>query len=260
MWPTAAGPKSLAAETLPHRLRIRAMQRYLLIPTLMVVLLGASGWTSVSKTSTQSSVGITAIHVITTNGRVTVNASSSHTIVINEKRHAPAGDINRWSTQFTRQGSTLTITAHYDGHCRWSCGGIAYAVSMPSSLAPTIQTTNGSIEVSGVAADVRAESTNGHLTVRGARSNVWLTTTNGGADVSFAAGANARNASIETTNGGLDVRLAGQHLAQLDASVTNGSIINNLGIKTGKDVHLTWPVSGLKLRMDTTNGSITIEK
>ncbi len=123
-----------------------------------------------------------------------------------------------------------------------------------------MQTTNGSIKVSGISAEIRAETTNGHVSVRGARSNGWLTTTNGGADVSFAPGANAKNASIESTNGGLDVRLAGQHLAQLDASVTNGSIINNFGIKTGKDVHLTWPVSGIKLRMDTTNGSITIEK
>ncbi|MHB8462603.1 MAG: DUF4097 family beta strand repeat-containing protein [Vulcanimicrobiaceae bacterium] len=236
------------------------MQRYLLIPSLMVVLLGASGWTSVSKTTTQSSVGITAIHVITTNGRVTVDASSSNMITINEKRSAPSGDIDRWTTQFSRHGSTLIITAHYDGHCWWTCGGIAYALSMPSSLAPTMQTTNGSIKVSGISADIRAETTNGHVTVRGAHSNVWLTTTNGGVDVSFVPGANARNASLETTNGGLNVRLAGQPLAQLDASVTNGSISNDLGIKTGKDVHLTWPVSGLKLRMDTTNGSISIQK
>src|SRR5487761_2008932 len=199
------------------------MQRYLLIPTLMVVLLGASGWTSVSKTTTQSSAGITAVRVITTNGRITVNASSSNTIAINEKRSAPSGDLNRWSTQFTRQGNTLTITAHYDGHCWWTCGGIAYVISMPSSLAPTMQTTNGSIKVSGISADIRAETTNGHVSVHGARSNVWITTANGGGDVGFAPDTNARNVSIETTNGGLDVRLAGQHLAQLDASVTNGS-------------------------------------
>ena len=65
---------------------------------------------------------------------------------------------------------------------------------------------------------------------------------------------------METTNGGIAIRLAGQHLAHLTASVTNGSIENDLGLTRSKDIDRTWPISGLDLRMETTNGSIDIHK
>lgn len=113
---------------------------------------------------------------------------------------------------------------------------------MPASLTTTLQTANGSVEVKGVVADVRAE------------------TTNGGVRLTLAKNAHSKHISMETTNGGIAIRLAGQHLAHLTASVTNGSIENDLGLTRSKDIDRTWPISGLDLRMETTNGSIDIHK
>ncbi len=128
----------------------------------------------------------------------------------------------------------------------------------------TAKTTNGDIRLEGAAGPSFLDTTNGDITARDIRGAVKADTTNGG--ITLTIDGLKGNVEADTTNGSITVRLVGPINAQLEAETTNGHIdvavpvtIKGLS-RSRRSISGTIGDGGPLLSLDTTNGSITIEK
>ena len=160
---------------------------------------------------------------------------------------------------------------------------VDYEIKVPAGVRiEYVRSTNGDLELVGKFGEVAADTTNGNIRLEGAAGPAVLDTTNGdihAADIRGSVKADTTNGGIhltidglkdnvtaDTTNGSITVKLLGAVNARLDASTTNGHIdvavpvtISNLS-KSRRHLSGTIGDGGPLLKLDTTNGSITIEK
>lgn len=105
----------------------------------------------------------------------------------------------------------------------------------------SLETTNGFVEASIHAEDIRVETTNGRIGGFYQGNNVNIDTTNGKIDVECGDGGNY---TIETTNGSVEVLIGSQ--GKFDISTTNGSA----SITAKGD---------FSFDLKTTNGAVTVD-
>jgi DUF4097 and DUF4098 domain-containing protein YvlB len=125
-------------------------------------------------------------------------------------------------------------------------------------------TTNGNVNLEGSAGPAVLDTTNGDITARDIRGSVEADTTNGGIHLTI--DGLKDNVTADTTNGSITVKLLGAANARLEAHTTNGHIdvavpvtIKDLS-KSRTRLSGTIGDGGPLMKLDTTNGSITIEK
>ncbi|MDD8025454.1 MAG: DUF4097 family beta strand repeat-containing protein [Acidobacteriota bacterium] len=160
---------------------------------------------------------------------------------------------------------------------------VEYEVKVPAGVRlELIRSTNGDVELSGKYGEIQAKTTNGGVRLEGTSGPAVLDTTNGdivGRDISGSVKADTTNGSItmtieglkddvvaSTTNGSITIRLIGPVNARLEADTTNGHIdvavpvtIKELS-RSRRSISGTIGDGGPLLSLDTTNGSIHIEK
>ena len=156
-------------------------------------------------------------------------------------------------------------------------------MTVPIEMAMNLETSNGSIEVTGVDGNVRCDTSNGSVRVIDCRGSVDVKTSNGKIRLEGESLASVRartsNGSvqvtgslepgsheIQTSNGSIQVDLSGTPLSVM-ATTSNGSVTAN-GQKLNKGEAITLgpmseseaasdaSIAALSLR--TSNGSITI--
>ena len=125
-------------------------------------------------------------------------------------------------------------------------------------------TVNGRIEVARVAGRIDAETTNGGVQVTDSRGAVSALTTNGAIEVELKNVTPGSDLALSTTNGGVSVRLPKGVRLSLDAATTNGRVSSEFSVAGGSSSkkRLSGDINGGggKLRVRTTNGSISIDK
>ena len=129
-----------------------------------------------------------------------------------------------------------------------------------------VGTTNGDVRLEAVAGEITAETTNGSIRVDGLDGRLKAETTNGSIKVQ---GLTFKGAlSAETTNGSIHVAVSSPETlnADLDASVTNGSITVDFPVTLqslkGSKKHIEGKIGqgGPAISLHTTNGSIHLTK
>ncbi|MCX6561182.1 MAG: DUF4097 family beta strand repeat-containing protein [Candidatus Aminicenantes bacterium] len=160
---------------------------------------------------------------------------------------------------------------------------VDYEIKVPAGVRlELVRSTNGDVELIGKFGEVAASSTNGNVRLEGAAGPAVLDTTNGdivARDIRGSVKADTTNGGItltvdglkdnvtaDTTNGSIRVKLLGTVNARLEARTTNGHIdvavpvtIKDLS-KSRSRLSGTIGDGGPLMKLDTTNGSITIEK
>jgi DUF4097 and DUF4098 domain-containing protein YvlB len=141
---------------------------------------------------------------------------------------------------------------------------VSYRVTVPSRADVHVRTTNGKLQVRGVAGHVEASSTNGGIDIGDIRGSVDASTTNGGVSVELAEITPDRSMSFSSTNGGIRVTVPRNARISIDASTTNGGIrLNGLqaDIRSKSRRRLEADVNGggPEIDINTTNGGIRIE-
>lgn len=141
---------------------------------------------------------------------------------------------------------------------------VSYRVTVPSRADVEVSTTNGKVEVRGVAGHVEASSTNGGLTIADIRGSVDASTTNGGVSVELTEVTPGRSMSFSSTNGGIRVTVPRDARISIDAHTTNGGInVDGLqaDIRSKSRRHLRADVNGggPEIEVSTTNGGIKIQ-
>ena len=160
---------------------------------------------------------------------------------------------------------------------------VDYELRVPRSmLVRAAETTNGSIEATGVSGTmelrtsngsvkaetidgaVRAVTTNGSITLRKVTAVTGVTTSNGSIECEVAA-LDGTSIDIHTTNGNLTLWVAQDLPATLDASTTNGNLDfagitldNATASKHSIRGDLGTPKGTLSVR--TTNGNLTVHR
>ena len=156
-------------------------------------------------------------------------------------------------------------TRNASGFLEWILGDrvstqVSYDLTVPRSMSLELENTNGSIGVSDVNGNLDLETTNGRIEVAGCQGSLDASTTNGSIEAALTRVASTIR--LETTNGRIDLTVPRGFAADVSASTTNGSINSDLPVATTRfdrnSLRGKINGGGTPLRLNTTNGSITI--
>ncbi|MFA4932409.1 MAG: DUF4097 family beta strand repeat-containing protein [Caldisericia bacterium] len=216
------------------------------------------------------------------NGGITIVPADGDSIVVRAVKHTNYGksEFDKVRIDVTKGDPFTVVTTILREPARVS---IDYELRVPRSmLVRTAETTNGSIEATGVNGTmelhtsngsvtaeniegaVRASTTNGNITLRNVTAVTGATTTNGTIECEVAA-LNGTAVDVHTTNGNLILWVAPDLPATLEASTTNGNLEtdgitldNATASKHSIRGDLGVPKGTLSAR--TTNGNLTVHR
>lgn len=139
---------------------------------------------------------------------------------------------------------------------------VNYTVRLPKSTNVTLDSTNGDIEVSGLAGALRVDTTNGRIRARALENGATVGATNGQVTLEFLK-LGEQGIECETTNGSITVDLPRSADASVSARVTNGRIsTSDLGLSVSDDnrrrLEGSIGAGGTRVRLRTTNGAISL--
>ena len=160
---------------------------------------------------------------------------------------------------------------------------IHYHVKVPARTGLEIETTNGDLQIRGIAGVVSGRTVNGSVEVRRTKGTVEVASTNGSirlAGIEGSASAETTNGTIEaevprvdadgrillsTTNGSVTASLPSDLGADIDAETTNGRVrigypVQRHAGSTARALHAKIGDGGVNLTLRTTNGNIVIQR
>ena len=208
-----------------------------LIAVLLIVigvagawLVGESGGSAITLEETISVANVDHVQIRTRNQRVRVHPTNdSEAKVVSTGMPANATltveVINNVLTIETRVPRQIIVGVNFSSF-RSLTDPPALAVYLPENVYEqvTINSTNGRVEVSGLAiTDLQIETTNGSIELNDIAGNVDVQTSNGRIRVSGITGDEAR---FRTTNGGMELADITNHIT---GQTTNGRITFNHG-------------------------------
>jgi DUF4097 and DUF4098 domain-containing protein YvlB len=126
-----------------------------------------------------------------------------------------------------------------------------------------IKLINGSLDVTGVAGEVRASLINGRLIARELSGPAKLSTINGRLDAQFGR-LSTSPITLKSVNGSIELTLPSDSHAEVEASTVHGGISNDFGLGVrhheyvGHDLHGELGGGGTRIRLENVNGRIEI--
>jgi len=224
----------------------------------------------------------TRLDVQNRNGTITIVPADGDSIVVHAVKHTNYGrsEFDKVQIDVTRGDPFTVVTTVLREPARVS---IDYELRVPRSmLVRTADTTNGSIEVTGVKGTMELHSSNGSVTAENVDGAVRAITTNGNVtlrNVTAVTGAITTNGTIacevaaldgtsvdvQTTNGNLALWVTPDLPATLEASTTNGNLVMD-GITLDNatmskhSIRGDLGVPGGTLSARTTNGNLTVHR
>lgn len=152
----------------------------------------------------------------------------------------------------------------WNDHHHNNPASVEYTLMVPRGVSlDGVELINGSLEVTGVAGEVRASCINGHLTAQGLQGRTKLSTVNSRVEANFEKLSGAP-IDLESVNGSVSLTLPSDASAELEASTVSGRISNDFGIGVddhrwvGHDLHGQLGSGGTRIRMENVNGRIEI--
>ncbi|MRG59756.1 DUF4097 family beta strand repeat protein [Agromyces sp. CFH 90414] len=200
---------------------------------------------------------VTAIEIDQPDGAVVVQADDDATEISIERTVHYRGPEREIGETHAVEGGTLVL-----GGCGRNCS-VDYVLEVPAGLDVSGETTNGSIELSGVA-EVAVSTSNGRIELDGVTGSVDADTSNGriigtdltgdGVEASTSNGAielelgTPQDVTADTSNGSIELRVPDARY-RVETETSNGGI--DVGIDDLADGEFT-------LDLRTSNGSITV--
>lgn len=143
-------------------------------------------------------------------------------------------------------------------------GSVEYTLTVPrTARLDEIKLINGSLDVTGVTGEVRAQCINGKLTARGLTGDAKLETINGHLDANFEK-LPSTPIDLSSVNGTLEVTLPSDAKANIEATTVHGGIENDFGLHTndhrfvGHDMRGELGGGGTRIHLTNVNGRIEV--
>ncbi len=202
------------------------------------------------------------------NGKVTVEAADIETIEVSAERIVKAGTEDAANEQLKTIDMREEVSADrvsIDGSAKGLNIGnsrrINFTIRVPKTIAVTLESSNGELNVTGLIGAFRASSTNGVITGTDLRGSAHTSTTNGVITVTMAEV--TADVTAETTNGKVIVTIPRGTNATLSARVTNGDISHeNLDLQVTETSRRRLDgrlgTGGPSIRVATTNGAVRV--
>jgi hypothetical protein len=187
------------------------------------------------------------VEIENVNGPITVRAGSGDRLAVTALRTADGSDPNSVQIHVERDSRGILICTIYpqdggaDQTCRHNGGSdyhdhdsgpndtrVAFSVQLPASVAATLRTVNGTIDVSNVASPIDAASVNGDVTIS-TSAYAQAKTVRGHIRVSMQSPVwPAGGLEFASVDGGIDVTVPRSASAQVYAKTLNGSISSSV--------------------------------
>ena len=237
---------------------------------LMMTDFSAQATEQWSKTYTLAAGG--RVEVENVNGRIDVQPSAGDQVEVRAEKigkgatdDAAKRSLARITIVEQTSEGAIRISTKIEGSGGLNTGGteVRFSLRVPAGVSVRAETTNGAIAVNDLKGDLSAETVNGSIKGRALAGEVSATTINGAVDIDMAQVAPG-GVSIETTNGGVDLTLPRSAAVNVSASLANGRIdasdlpIEGAGEDTRRRLNGTLNGGGPRIRIETTNGGITI--
>ena len=150
----------------------------------------------------------------------------------------------------------------------WSRGNqidVVMRVRVPDGVKAFARSTNGSVSVDGVSADVDAATTNGDVFVRTSGGTVNANTTNGSVNATLGQLSGVAPMHFSSTNGSVTVIAPPSLSADLEMSTVNGGLTTEFplivsGRLDSRSVRGTLGRGGRALIVRTTNGDVALKR
>jgi Putative adhesin len=215
------------------------------------------------------------------NGPIRVEESTSGKIEVTATKHYRRGDPKDVRFEVKKVGAgqnDVLICAlwfedsycdergyHSDNHGR-NTGDVSvdFVVRLPKGTRVDVSTVNGSLNVSGATAEVRASTVNGGIEASSTGGPVSASTVNGSVRARMGT-VGTEDLHYSTVNGSVTVELPESLDADLDLSTVNGSLSSDYpmtveGRITPRHIRATIGKGGRQLRVSTVNGSVRLIK
>lgn len=236
-----------------------------------------------SSSSTSQAAAAPVLDVKTANGAITITKAEDAQITITanvKARTQERADAVKVVT--TLNSGVLEVRAEWPGE-RFGNEGCSFDISIPATTGIRADTSNGRIELTGLAGDATLDSSNGAITVTRHAGPIDADTSNGSIkiiDASAAVQADSSNGSItisiapnntgnitaDTSNGSIECSIPAAFAGTVIAKTSNGSLsvsdVNGKNIMTGRK-SFEWRANpssptAQQINLDTSNGSIRV--
>jgi DUF4097 and DUF4098 domain-containing protein YvlB len=207
------------------------------------------------------------------NGSVVVTGGGGDSVeIIAIKKADNQEDLDKIEIEISHSADEISVETELGESNRWfshgsNSGSVKYEVIVPvSTHLDSVETVNGSVNISGVSGKVVAESVNGDLEVSDLAGDVGLSTVNGSIEAEFSRLEDQQRVNMETVNGRVSIDLPENADADISADTLNGGInASDFGLETekgfvGSDLNGKIGNGGARLNIDTVNGSIKIRR
>ena len=199
-------------------------------------------------------------------GSISVTGSSGRGIVVQARVVASAeSDADARAlvkdVSVTLEGGRLRTTGPTNQ--RRQSWWVSYRIDVPASFDLSLETSNGSVSVTGVNGRIDAETSNGSLRMTDIGGRVNARTDNGSVHVTL----NGRRwegdgLSVTTSNGSARLDLPDSYNARLIAGTNNGSMTLDVPVtvqgRISKNIDTTLGSGGATIEVRTSNGSLRV--
>lgn len=211
------------------------------------------------------------LEIENTNGSITVGTHPDATIRVTAHRKARAVSqqaardlLGRLSLEQAATPDLVRLaTPRSQGLTMGQQIEVRYEVLVPASVALSLSTVNGGVDVSDVTGAVTLETVNGSIDARAVTALRAAETVNGSVKLALA-GLPSQGTQIETVNGGVRVSLPGRAAASVSVRTVNGGIdVDGFDAVTGEERrrrHYEGRLNGggPSLRVETVNGGVSL--
>ncbi|MCC6661681.1 MAG: DUF4097 family beta strand repeat protein [Phycisphaerales bacterium] len=196
-------------------------------------LSGCSGWTMHEETRDATAPAVAAaagISVTTRNGSIKVVPGDADEVRISARLRARTPERlaqMRVTAEEDAEGVLVVRVEPAQGEW-WGNEGCAISITTPAdrpTASVTARTSNGRIEVAGVAGPVDLRTSNGAVEARDCSGKVFADSSNGSIMLAGISGP----VEAETSNGSITARLADSAAGPVDLDTSNGSVTLEVG-------------------------------
>lgn len=240
---------------------------------ILVVIIGGLTITALllSRTITETkhfTVGDQPTLVLTnSDGSVHLVSGAARQITVVAHKHTFAGNEDQLQVDYKQSsdGNTVTVSANQGSGFSFDFGlfwrvGVDFDVTVPSQTTLNVETSNGSVDASGITGAITILSSNGSVSTNGGSGQVTLTTSNGSIQADNVSGQIAlttSNGSIQADNDTGTLRLKTEN-GSITVSGTNASGDSTFETSNGSiNFSGSLDTSG-SYRFHTSNGSIDL--
>ena len=252
----------------------------------MVLLVGLSGCLNVVSKEFNTEIEAdanTILQVENINGKIEIVGWTGDTITVNAdiRSHKGNDELNLMNVEVVEINNIVTVEAEYlgDGPVEVTTD---MTIKVPTYIAvDTVSTSNGNVDISGVAGNISAHSSNGAITIDDVDGYISATTSNGQIKIQDTTGIKnidssnkeitaelfdfQDNITIETSNGGITIFINPLLNAEIEMQTSNGQISISgisLDLSLSEEKHKigTLGTGGNTILIQTSNGNINLNK